>query len=78
MENVNILSDRDIIKTDKYIKISKPRELSMNKKDEDFFEKAYHALDEAVKKLESESKQDDMKSMFEEENTPEIERGISR
>ena len=42
------------------------------------FEKAYHALDEAVKKLESESKQDDMKSMFEEENTPEIERGISR
>ncbi len=78
MDNVNILNDRDIIKTDKYIKISKPRKLNMKKSDEAFFEKAYHALDEAVKKLENDTKQDNLNSMFEGDFSLETEQSMHR
>jgi len=78
MDNVKILNDRDIIKTDKYIKISKPRTLNMKKNDEAFFEKAYQALDEAVKKLENDTKQNNINSMFEEDNSLEKEQGMHR
>jgi len=74
MENVDFLSDRKIIETDKYVKIERPRKVIMKTKvSEDLFEKASRAIDEAVDRIEDgsleEEREADLDGMFIEEKT---------
>lgn len=55
MDKINILDNRNIIKKDRYIKIGKPKKISVAPVDEELFKKASNAIDEVVKMLEDDS-----------------------
>lgn len=55
MDKINILDNRNIIKKDRYIKIGKPKKISVAPIDEELFKKASNAIDEVVKMFEDES-----------------------
>ncbi len=55
MDKINILDNRNIIKKDRYIKIGKPKKISVAPVDEELFKKASNAIDEVVKMFEDES-----------------------